>query len=194
MSTVALDPNDYKTFLRDYIQKSSGKSYGFRNTGGRGLGQQDKSTLSTAIAAHDDFNTIHALVLKNGNTYTTLEEYIMYKQQIDRSVLESPLCLALGQDVNPQIILYLLGILIYNNKIYKDKRGYINWRTNPDSCALDKNDDLARLVQQQFDEIVGVIQSVEPRWTPKMFGGRRTRHRKHRARKQSARKQTRRRQ
>jgi hypothetical protein len=194
-----LDPSDYKTFLRDYIQKSSGKSYGFRNTGGRGLGQQNKSNLSTAIAVHEDFNTIHELVLKNGNTYTTLEEYIMYKQQIDRSVLESPLCLALGQDVNPQIILYLLGVLIYNNKIYKDRKGFINWRQQPDHCALDKDELLEGLMLLKFDEIVSVIQSEEPQWTPQMSGGRRTRHRKHRARKhrarkQSARKQTRRRQ
>lgn len=39
-----LDPTDYRTFLRDYIQTYSNRPYGVKNTGGRGLGQQDKST------------------------------------------------------------------------------------------------------------------------------------------------------
>ena len=114
----------------------------------------------------------------------------MRNQQIGRSTLESPLCLALG-DVNPQIILYLLGVLIYTNMIYKDKTGFINWRIYPNSCALDKDKKLEEMLDLNFDEIVGVIQSVEPQWTPKMYGGRKTRH--NRSKRQKARRQTRRR-
>lgn len=113
----------------------------------------------------------------------------MYKQQINRSELESPLCLAVG-DVNPQIILYLLGVLIYNDKVYKSSRGnedYINWRTYPAKCALDKDELIEGLLLLKFDEIVSVIQSVEPTWKPKMYGGRRTRYRKHRSRRQTRR-------
>jgi hypothetical protein len=190
-----LDPTDYKTFLRAYIQKTPLGEGGFeyRNTGGRGLGQQDKSTLATVIAAKNEnplhqLITIHNLVLKNGLTYRTLEEYIMYKQRLDRSELESPLCLALG-DVNPQIILYLLGVLIYNDKIFKDTKGFINWRQQPDHCALDKDELLEGLMLLKFDEIVDFIRSVESTWTPRMYGGRRTRYR---ARKQKARRHTRR--
>ena len=114
----------------------------------------------------------------------------MRNQQIGRSTLESPLCLALG-DVNPQIILYLLGVLIYTNMIYKDKTGVINWRIYPNSCALDKDKKLEEMLDLKFDEIVGVIQSVKPEWTPKMYGGRKTRH--NRSKRQKARRQTRRR-
>jgi hypothetical protein len=186
-----LDPTNYKTFLRAYIQKRPLEgSFEYRNTS-RGVGQQDKSTLATIIATRDQnplhqFITIHNLVLRNIVTYRTIEEFITQKQQIDRSEFESPLCLALG-NVNPQIALYLLGVLIYNDKIFKDKKGFINWRTEPDHCTLDKDELLEGLILLKFDEIVDFISSVESTWTPQMYGGRKTRYRKHKTRRNTRR-------
>jgi len=189
--TPVLNPTDYKTFLRAYIQKRPLEgSFEYRNTS-RGVGQQDKSTLATVIAAKNQnplhqLITIHNLVLRNIVTYRTIEEFITQKQQIDRSEFESPLCLALG-NVNPQIALYLLGVLIYNDKIFKDKKGFINWRQQPDHCTLDKDELLEGLMLLKFDEIVDFIRSVESTWTPQMYGGRRTRYRKRKAREHKAR-------
>lgn len=167
-----------ESFLSEHIEADMNGQFYTQNTGGRGVGEQPKNDLLTYIRT-GNLRGVHTSITNNLRNYTTLTALVLDKQKIHGSITsESPLCFAVAQE-KWDIVDYLLGVIIYNNLLIKDRKGYYVWRSR-DTCI--KDTELSAHIAERFDALVQLIQSIRPEWKRVMVGGKRTKTvRKHRS-------------
>lgn len=156
-------------FLSEYIDADMNGQFDTQNTGGRGVGEQPKNDLLTYIRT-GNLHGVHASITNNLSSYTTLTALVLDKQKIHGSITsESPLCFAVAQE-KWDIVDYLLGVIIYNNLLIKDRKGNYVWRSR-DTCI--KDTELSARIAERFDALANLIQSIRPAWKRVMVGGKR---------------------
>jgi hypothetical protein len=90
-----------------------------------------------------------------------------------------------GSTGKRDIVDYLLGVIIYNNLLIKDRKGFYVWRSR-DTCI--KDTELSEHIAERFDALAKLIQSIRPDWKRVMVGGKRNKTvRKHRSRRRTVR-------
>jgi len=171
-------------FPREYIYADIKRQFDTQNTGGRGVGEHLKNVLLKDIRTGNLLG-VHTSITNNLSSYTILTALVLDKQKNHGSITyESPLCFAVAQE-KWDIVDYLLGVIIYNNLLIKDRKGFYVWRSR-DTCI--KDTELSAHIAERFDALVQLIQSIKPVWKRVMVGGKRNKTvRKHRSRRRTVR-------